>query len=151
MTLKRSALLVIAAAVGLTAYVVLDFYSDRNAPLHKRLERLWAQDLRNLEESNRLPPQWQDVGEVELFGGTPQTKNWLKRIHVPIRPKKADGQHKLEVLVVAWEEEGVQGALVQYNLVDRKTQNMIFELGRTLILHDPNSSPLEEILEEVRQ
>ncbi len=85
-----------------------------------------------------------------MYGGTPESKNWLKRIDVPVRPHIQEGGNRLEVLVVVWEEEGKQGALVQYNLVDLKSKNMVFELGRTLILADgKNGNPLADFAREV--
>ena len=130
---------------------MLDFWSSRNAPLYKRLERQWAADVENLESSHKLPKEWFDVGEMEVFGGTPETREWLDRIQIPLKPKKV-GAYKLEILVVAWEEEGKRGTLVQYDLVNLKTQNNIFELGRTFILSKPrNKNPFKAILEELRE
>lgn len=134
---KRISSLFLCFAVAILSFVVLDFWSSRNAPLFKRFERQWHEDVTKLEKSAKLPKGWYDVAEIELIGGTPETKDWLRRIKVPLEPKKADGKHKLEILVVVWEEDGKRGVLVQYNLVDLETKNMIFELGRTLILSQP--------------
>ena len=131
---QRLHLLLWCAAISLLAFVVLDYWSSRNAPIQIRFERMWRDDVALLEGSTALPKQWFDVSEVEIFGGTPETKGWLRKISPPIAVKTASGQHKLEVLVVAWEEEGIRGVLVQYNLVDLKSKNMIWELGRTIIL-----------------
>lgn len=126
--------LLLGIAVGLTAYVCFDYWLSRNAPLYRRLEIQWTEDVEMLEASNKLPPGWFDVREIEIIGGTPETKEWLARIKVPLKTK-SDGQNKLEVLVVAWEEEGKRGTMVRYDLVDLKTQNNIWELGRTFILN----------------
>ena len=148
---QRIPLLLLCVALGITAFVMLDFWSSRNAPLYKRLERQWAADVERLESSHKLPKEWFDVGELEVFGGTPETREWLGRIQVPLKPKKVGG-YKLEVLVVVWEEEGKRGTLVQYNLVDLKTQNNIFELGRTFILSKPrNKNPFKAFLEELQE
>lgn len=122
------------AALAISAYIVLDYWHLRNAPLYKRFERQWAQDIDSLEKSRKLPPPWFDVAEVELIGGNPEGKKWLKQIKVPVDAKNAKGHHKLEVLIVPWHEDGKDGVMLQYNLVDLKTKNMIFELGRTLLL-----------------
>lgn len=136
---------------GLSAYVALDFWNSRNAPLFKIFERQWHQDVETLEASGKLPKPWFAIKDLEIYGGTPESKAWLKRIKHPLKTKLA-GTHKLEVLVVAWEEDGKNGVLVQYNLVDLKSQNMVWELGRTLILKDPSArNPLEDLLEGLRQ
>lgn len=148
---NRIPLFLLCVAIGIVAYLCLDYWSIRNAPLFKRLERQWAEDVEQLELSKKLPPAWFDVREIEVIGGTPETKEWLAKIHVPLKPKK-DGRYKLEVLVVVWEEEGKHGTLVQYDLVDINTQNNIWELGRTFILSRPKSKDtLKAVLEELRQ
>ncbi len=139
---KRLASLFLCMAAAVMAFLILDIWSQRNAPLFRKFEMQWATDVRLLEESGKLPKGWFDVREIELIGGTPETKTWLSRIEVPLRAKNPDGHHKLEVLVVIWEEEGTRGALVQYNLVNLKTGNMIFELGRTLLFRKPKISEL---------
>lgn len=148
---KRLHLLFWCVAVGLLSYIVLDLWSSRNAPLFRRLETQWADDVRLLETSKNLPPGWFDVKEVEIFGGTPETKAILRKIKVPVGIKKHDGEHKLEVLVVVWEEEGKRGALIQYNLVNLKSGNMIKEIGRTLILSRPRDpNPFNALLEDLQ-
>ncbi len=131
---QRLHLLFWCLAMAILAFGVLDFWTSRNSPLPFRFERFWQEDVALLESSKSLPQQWFDVSEVEVYGGTPETKSWLRRIQLPIIAKNPNGQHKLEVLVVAWEEDGQKGVLVQYNLVDLKSKNMIWELGRTLLL-----------------
>jgi len=152
MLLRKAHLIFWCIAVALLAYLVLDFWARRNAPLHRKLERLWQEDVTLLEESGKLPQPWFDVKEVEIFGGTPETKSILKRIHIPVAPKNLNGAYKLETLVIVWEEEGIRGATIQYNLVDIKTQNMIKEIGRTLTLRKPrNKDPFKALLEDLRQ
>jgi hypothetical protein len=147
----RLASLLLCVSVGIVAYVCLDFWSARNGPLYKRLERQWQDDVDNLEASHKLPGPWFDVRDLEMYGGTPESRNWIKRIHIPIKTKK-DGHYKMEVLLVAWEEDGKRGALVQYNLVDLKSGNNIWELGRTYILSAPKSgNSLANLWQELRQ
>jgi hypothetical protein len=147
---RRLPPLLLCAAFAILAYVCLDFWSSRNAPLYKRFERQWKEDVEQLENSKKLPPAWFDVRDLEIYGGTPESKDWLGRIQVPLRTR-AEGKHKLEVLVVAWEEDGKRGTLVQYNLVDLKTGNNIWELGRTFILtRPPLANPLADLLEELK-
>jgi hypothetical protein len=148
--LQKFHLLFWCLAIGIIAYVCLDFWSMRNAPLPMRLERQWRDDVEQLEASKKLPPGWFDVKDIEVYGGSPETKDWLKQIQVPLSTKK-DGHFKLDVLVVAWEEEGKRGTMVQYDLVDLKSGNNIWELGRTLILSRPrDKNPLKALIEDLR-
>lgn len=136
MNYKRLSLLLLCAAAGLTSYTLLDFYRHQKAPLYKKLEAQWEADVRALEKSGKLPAAWKEVKEIKIIGGTPETKSWLKRIQIPLK-ENPDGKHRLEVLVVVWEENGKKGALIQYNLEDGASANTLMELGRTLILSAP--------------
>src|SRR5689334_6848187 len=111
MNLSRVALLLMCLGTGLAAYVLLDFYSQQKAPLYKRLERQWAADVQQLEASGKLPAAWAQVKEIVLIGGTPETKTWLQRMQIPLK-ENPKGVHRMEVLVVAWEENGKRGALI---------------------------------------
>jgi hypothetical protein len=99
---------------------------------------MWREDIELLEGSGKLPKPWFEVREIELIGGSPHARQWLKRIDVPLKDKRGDGKYRLEVLIVPWTVEKQHGVLVQYNLVDLKSKNMIWELGRTLILSPQN-------------
>jgi hypothetical protein len=145
---RRIPLLLLCIAIAIPAFLCLDFWNSRNAPLFKRLERQWTDDVEQLEASGKLPPSWSDVSDIEVVGGTPETREWLPRIQVPLKTK-AKGGHKMEVLVVVWEEDGKRGALVQYNITDAKTGNNVWELGRTFILSRPKSKdPLQALKDE---
>lgn len=135
------------------AYVFLDFWLSRNAPDFKRFERQWADDVAQLEASPKLPKPWFDVAEVEVFGGTPESKGWLRQIHIPVEAKNPkSGKYKLEVLVVPWDEDGKSGVMVQYNLVELKSKNMIYELGRTLVISDGKTKePLKTLIQEFKK
>ena len=138
-------------AIGITAFVCLSFWSKRNAPLYKRFERQWSEDVEHLEASKKLPAPWFDIKELEIIGGTPESKDWLKLIQIPLKTRE-DGHFKMEVLVVAWEEAGKRGTLVQYNVTDLKTKNNIWELGRTFILSQPQSgNSLQTLIDDFRQ
>ncbi len=142
-------LLLWCVAVGILAYVCFAFWTRHNAPLVKRFETQWREDVEQLETSGKLPAAWFDLGELEIIGGTPETRDWLKRIQIPLNTKKA-GHYKMEVLVVVWEEEGKRGTLVQYNLIELKSKNNIWELGRTLILSRPRTArSLKSIVDEL--
>jgi len=149
MRLRRISLLVCCFGVAATSYVLLDYWSRKHSPLPQRFERLWHDDVALLEASPKLPKQWFDVKEFEIIGGTPETKQWLHQVELPLQANP-NGKHKMDVLIVAWEEEGIRGVLVQYNLED-EAKNNIWELGRTLILSRPTKKkPWELFFEEMR-
>ena len=130
---KKIALLLLCVAVGIASYIALDFWALQNGHPESRLERLWAEDVADLAEAKKLPPFWNDIQKVEMYGGDTQAKDWARKIEVPIKTNP-QGTHKLEVLLLTWEENGKRGAVIQYDAVDLKSQNMVWELGRTFIL-----------------
>lgn len=135
MRLRRLSLLACCVSLASASYVVLDYWSRNHAPLPVRFERLWHEDVANLEASPNLPKQWFDVKELNIIAGTPETKEWLRQVEIPLNPN-LKGKHHMDILVVVWEEDGIRGVLVQYNLEDER-KNHIWELGRTLILERP--------------
>lgn len=147
MHLRRIALVSMGLCIAGLAYVLLDFWSAHNAPLFLRFERQWREDVQALEASGKLPKEWFDVRDVQLIGGTPETRTLLRKVVSPLK-SNANGQHRLEALIVLWEEEGVLGVLIQYNLEELKSKNNIWELGRTLILSQPNAKKTWKALGE---
>lgn len=149
---RKLSLLSFGVAIGLVAFVLLDHYSRLRLPLPKRFERQWAADVTELEASGKLPAAWSEVGEIKIIGGTRETRDWLDHVKSPLKPNP-QGRHRMEVLVVIWEENGKRGALVQYNIEDGKTGNTLSEIGRTLILSTPVSekNPFVGLLEDLRK
>lgn len=118
---------------GSIGYVLL----QEASPVEK-LESLWNKDIHLLKQSKALPPAWDSIDHVEFYGGTETAKNWLSEMNVPVEVKPK-GLYTLEVLLVDWKENQKAGAMIQYNLVEQKSGNMVWELGRTLILNDDQS------------
>lgn len=138
--LNRLHLLIWCVAAGLLAIACFQFWHQRNSPLYQRFESQWRQDIALLEESGKLRPAWFEIREIQIVGGTPETRAWLERISPPIRSKGAEGHFDLEVLTIAWEEAGVYGVTLQYTFTDIKTKNSVWEFGRTLILSRPSAT-----------
>jgi hypothetical protein len=131
--IRKISLLFWCSALALSAYVLLDYWAFRNSHPVQKLDRLWAEDIKLLETSNKLPKGWFKLKNIELYGGTDEAKAWLKRLNVPIKTTK-DGTHSLEILLLVFDEDGKKGAAIQYDMVDIKTKNLVWELGRTFIL-----------------
>lgn len=104
----------------------------------ERLEILITKDLNALSEANSLPKEIGQLAKVEVFGGTDSTKIWIQKMRFPFKTSD-EGTHELEVLLVDWTENAKEGVMVQYNLNDKASGNMVWELGRTFILSDQRS------------
>lgn len=131
--LNRIHLIVWCLAAAILSFVILEYWNSNNAKSFQKFERLWQEDVALLEQSGKLPAGWFDVAEIVVIGGTPESKDWLKRIKTPLK-LKSGGNFKLEVLVVVWEENRKKGILIQYDLVNKESGNNDWELARTLII-----------------
>ncbi len=110
----------------------------------QRLGMIWSNDIKSLYEAGRLPPGWTDVREILLTPATETAKEWVKDLEVPI-PVKSQGQHKLEILVISWDEGSNFGAIIMHHLLDANTNNTIWELSRTYTLkQETQTTPMEE-------
>jgi hypothetical protein len=124
------------ATVGYLLFEISSFYSSSDAT---RLETLWTRDLQRLREAKVLPKGFEDIQSIELTAATELTRKWQKHLHIPIKTSPA-GHYRLEILLLSWDEGNTLAAIVQYNLIDLRSKDMVWELGRTFILKGNRSS-----------
>lgn len=114
-----------------------------------KIETLWKQDMELLVRSKTLPKEWLDVSEIKFFPLTETTKELLTKIRPPLGTHDT-GKYRMEVTVDDWldTENGKSdyGLMIQYQIFDVASQNLIWELGRTLIL--ANSEIKERAIKE---
>ncbi len=136
---KVMGLIFMACGLALVAFYGPTYAKFEFGSPSDRLQILWEQDIEQLKNAGHLPQAWTDIKEVQLIPATANAKTWLKDVSVPIK-LKTDGRHKLEILIISWEDQKSKGVILQYNLVDTESNNMIWELGRTFTLAGENSS-----------
>lgn len=112
---------------------MLDYWQFHQRPPEQKLQRLWEQDIERLRKAGQLPEAWDDIHEVKYFGGSDQARKWQENLRFPEDLDK-EGRHHLEVLLLIWQEDERTGAILQYNLVESASNEMIWELGRTFTL-----------------
>ena len=93
---------------------------------------LWKKDIQLLKQSNYLPKEWNSISSLKVYPNTPKAKEWFKLIKPPIKTNSS-GSSQLELLIISFESNNKQKAIIQYDLLDHK-QNVIWELGRTFEL-----------------
>lgn len=98
---------------------------------NKKIENLWQQDMELLIKSGKLPSQWRSISEVQVEALNDESRQILKEIRVPI-VTKPEGDFKLEVTVDSWTDSSKTALVIQYHLLDKKTNNLVWELGRTI-------------------
>ena len=129
----------IASIIWLAAvYFNLGFWI---APPNQKFLRSWSEDIQLLENTkNALPKEWHQIREISVKADNSPIQDWLQikgweeslKKPIPIDPK--NGQFRLEIFLIHWIEGYRYGIVVQYNLVDLRNNNTIWELGRTLKL-----------------
>lgn len=120
-------------ALLISGYISYSYYEFQNFTIEQRLESLIATDFAKLRANNVLPEFFNSISHIEIQSGSEQAQEWLKKIKFPIE-QKSDGEFNLEILVASFEEDGKLAAVIQYNVVNNKTHDMIWELGRTFYL-----------------
>jgi hypothetical protein len=102
----------------------------------EQIRALWKQDMELLIKTDKLPKEWGQIREIKLQPLTATTAKLIKEIQPPIAPTKKDGNYRLEISLDDWKEKSEYGLMLQYQLFDLKTQNLIWELDRTLLMNE---------------
>ena len=123
-------LIIICAVVFMLYTLKINFWLATPA---EKMAMTWSEDLKLLENSRKLPPQWKDIREVSVKADNSEIQNWLKDLHPDI-PMVKNGNYRLEVFLVFLIEGYRYGAVAQYHLVDLRTNNTVWEDGRTFKL-----------------
>lgn len=115
-----------------------DFIEFEYGSMSDRLGVLWRQDFQTLQRLGRLPSGFAQIGKIDVIAanGDPLAKTWKNEIEVPIAVNPKEGLYRLEVLLLSWTEGRQKGAIIQYDLMDMKTDNLLWELGRSFTLND---------------
>lgn len=135
--------IVIFLALGWTLSSLLTQAQFLNSTQVERLQSLWNQDVASLENAKALPEGWYHIKSIEFYSGDDGAQKWINEKLRPPQKTQDNGTHRLEILLLSFEDEGKIGAIVQYNLVDIKTQNMEWELGRTFYLNSKKNEWIE--------
>lgn len=123
------------------------FWFDANTT--EQIETLWKQDLELLVRSKSLPKEWLEVSEIKYFPLTETSKELLTKIRPPMGTRP-EGKYRMEVSIDDWldNENGKSdyGLMIQYQIFDIASQNLIWELGRTLTMTNSKIEKKEQIL-----
>jgi hypothetical protein len=112
---------------------VSPFWFEQNQA--EQIETLWRQDIELLVRSRSLPKEWTEVSEIKYFPLTSSVKELLSKIHPPMGTHEG-GPYRMEVSIDDWKDGDDYGLMIQYQLFDIASENLIWELGRTLIVAD---------------
>lgn len=126
---KLFAVILILAAVGIvsSSRSQLSYWLQ---PADVRLKISMANDWQKLSSDKLLPPQLSQVSQVAYSSDASQASDWIKTLGSPIR-RNPKGTYQLNIYVIQWIDGHEQGAIVQYDLLEKSTQNKIWEMSRS--------------------
>jgi hypothetical protein len=138
--IQRLSFFLFCVAIGVCAFVILDTWRFENLKPISKLQTLWEEDVAQMADAHRFPPGWNSIREIVLTPGDDQAKRWLHDLQIPVVVHK-DGEFKLQVMLVTWEDEEKTGVYLQYDMTDLKSpvENTVWEDTRTFILSDRDS------------
>ena len=103
------------------------FASVPFVPADKRFMQAWERDLKHLRDVKALHPGFRDLKSVEFIATSEKLKVMLKKYPIDFSTNPS-GHFKLEVLL---DELNEGGLMMQYDLVELKSGNTVWERGRT--------------------
>ena len=99
----------------------------------QKFYKSWQADLALLEKSKTLPKQWSLIKELTIKAANAPAQDWIAINRPPIKLNPS-ANYRLDIFVIHWLEGYRYGVVIEYNLVDLRNENTIWELGRTLKL-----------------
>jgi hypothetical protein len=112
-----------------------------------QIESLWKQDMELLVHNQALPKQWIEVSEIKYFPLTDSVKELLSKIKPPLATHE-NGTYRMEVTIDDWKDNSDYGLMIQYQMFDIKSNNLVWELGRTFII--ANSKVVEKAGKKIK-
>lgn len=128
--MKWLSLLFLIIGLGIFFKPQLDYrLLDKNA----KLNQLINEDLKRLELEKKLPKDWNRIRSINLYQKEDDEIKWLKKVKLEIKTNPSGDRH-LEVELIPWKLKNMSGATVNYHLLDIKSENSVWEFGRTFEL-----------------
>ncbi len=98
------------------------------ASTEKKFMTAWEDDINRLDRAKILPEGFRNLKKIKLFTHADKIKEAFKKYPLATLTEKNDGSFDLEIFADDIEGGGV---VIQYDLVELKSGNTIWELGRT--------------------
>ncbi len=125
--------------------------SEHNICIEKtpseQLRNLIEKDFATLHTQKELPTQWDQIGQVKIIRNSNLANAILGKFN-PTFKTLENGSFYLEIELIDLEEDSNPGIILQASLFDKKTENKIFEIGRTYTMNNLNKISEETKKEE---
>ena len=128
MTAKRKYVLIgFGAVVGIWVFLSAPQLIFYFAAPEKKLSIALQKDLAMLAKSEALHAGFQSLNEIKMVTTSQSLKDFNNKYPIGFETNP-EGKFNLEIFMDEIESGGI---VIQYDLVDKKTGNTIWELGRT--------------------
>jgi len=109
---------------------------NSDLPSKSKLTQLWSKDF-DAMKSEGLPPEFKGVWQIKVFMLDKNLHFLLRDLKAPIETNK-NGVFNLEVTFISHYSEELKKdmLIIQYNVIDIETDNMILETSRQIVLKD---------------
>ena len=127
-------LLISAVLISYTIHSFSIIYSSSNS----YIENLWSNDIKLLKQYKIFPKEWGNISSIQLIPGDTESKKIIdKKINIPITINKSGNFHLEVLLLIFYNEDLEKNVIIQYSLINKNTDNLEWELGRTLNIKQP--------------
>lgn len=141
-------LLIFLLAIGL-AYFTYDQFSEEftwvTASPSQRIILLVQKDFQKLTKEHAVPPEWNQISKVTYIMNSPVTESLMgeSRPELSLSPNDRTSiignlNYEAEVEVIDIPDEKNPGFILQISLLNIKTKNKIFEIGRSYYFKELN-------------
>jgi hypothetical protein len=95
-----------------------------------KLFKEWNRDLTQLKAKKQLPSGFDSIKEIRYTPMSKMSAQWISGTRIPISLNH-EGKYRLSVEVDHWVEKQKAAAIINYQLIDIKSGNTVWEFGRT--------------------
>jgi hypothetical protein len=126
-------ILIIAIAVAVFAAAKVFRINYWLLTPNEKFQQSWTEDVKLLEKTGQLPKEWQQISEINVRTDTSPVQDWIDKNRMPIQ-RTASGSYRLDIFLTHWIDHNRYGVVVQYDLIEKKSKNLVWHLGRTFKL-----------------
>ncbi len=106
----------------------------------QQFTNLIKDDFERLAQKKQLPAEWNSIATIEIRMNSQLAKALLGN-RLPELKRVKEGTHYLELEFMDLPDDENPGVIIQASLFDIKSNNKIFEIGRTYTMNELNKVP----------
>ncbi|MCB0413640.1 MAG: hypothetical protein KDD50_04870 [Bdellovibrionales bacterium] len=104
----------------------------------KAFQEIWSENVQYLIQTHQLPFYWDSISNIKLLFESDSMEKWKPHLSPPI-PVIKNGKYRIEVLIVPWKIKDVSAVLIQYDIIENKSNNLQWELSTNIYIRGSES------------